>query len=225
MPAGRKSPGLGQRLKELQAKHGETIKVELIADIVDYLSAALQDSVTVKNKRHLAELDALSRYIQSTRSEIAALHPAEVKQTFIPEAADELDAIITATASATNAIMDATEAIDGVFGDVDDKTRQVLGDAITRIYEACGFQDITGQRISKVVKTFQEIETRIDALAMAFGSPDMKKIPPRKAKKGKPAKKGKKKQPISDADLLEGPQMAGTAKTQEEIDALLASFD
>src|SRR3546814_1118636 len=41
--------------------------------------------------------------------------------------------------------------------------------AVTSIFEACGFQDITGQRITKVVTALQKIETKVDALLNAFG--------------------------------------------------------
>src|SRR3546814_20665853 len=44
-----------------------------------------------------------------------------------------------------------------------------ITDAVTRVYEACNFQDITGQRITKIVKALQHIETKVDALLNAFG--------------------------------------------------------
>ena len=102
---------------------------------------------------------------------------------------------------------------------LDGENSQKLMDATTRIYEACGFQDITGQRITKVVKTFKDIEERIDALVAAFGS-DVEKV---KAEQPEAEEKEEKKN--SDADLLHGPQLAEDAKSQAEVDALLASFD
>ncbi len=92
-------------------------------------------------------------------------------------------------------------------------------DAATRIYEACGFQDITGQRVTKVVKTLKDIEERIDALVAAFGS-EIEKV---KAEQPEPEEKEEKKD--SDEDLLHGPQLAKDAKSQAEVDALLARFD
>ena len=47
-----------------------------------------------------------------------------------------------------------------------------LQDATTRIYEACSFQDITGQRITKVVTTLKTIEAKVAQIVATFGSGD-----------------------------------------------------
>jgi chemotaxis protein CheZ len=85
---------------------------------------------------------------------------------------------------------------------------------VTRIYEACNFQDITGQRISKVVATLKTIETRLVSLAAAVGHGGGAA-----AKAGKPGPQDGAKP--SDADLLNGPQLPQNAKKQDEVDALL----
>ncbi len=166
------------------------------------------------------ELEALAKYIQDAKKEIAALSPDQVKEDFLPTASDELDAIIEATADATNAIMDSTELIEDVMSELDGEAAEQLMTATTRIYEACGFQDITGQRITKVVGTLKSIEEKVDGLLDVFSDGA-------KRKRKKPAKKSEKetKREISDEDLLNGPQSADKAKSQAEIDALLASFD
>lgn len=171
----------------------------------------------------IGELEKLAKYIRAAKREIAAIRPDDVKQEYLPKAADELDAVVEATAEATNAIMDSCEMVEGVMGEVSDAVSAKLMDATTRIYEACTFQDITGQRIGKVVNAMKHIEERIDALMDAFGgksAPAKPKPAPRKA-----GGKAAEKKVITDADLLEGPQLGDKAKSQAEIDALLASFD
>ena len=170
-----------------------------------------------------SELSKLAKYIQDAKKEIAALRPEEVKERFLPSASDELDAIVGATADATNAIMDATEIIEDVMSAQKGEPADKLMTATTAIYEACTFQDITGQRITRVVKTLQDIELKVDGLLQAFdsGRGKAKKSKP----KTKPAKKAAAKKEVTDEDLLNGPQDVGTAKSQAEIDALLASFD
>ena len=164
------------------------------------------------------ELEKLAKYIQDAKKKIASLRPNEVKEQFLPTASDELDAIIEATADATNAIMDATENIENVMEELDSAKSGRLMLATTAIYEACTFQDITGQRITRVVKTLQEIELKVDGLLKAFG------CGPGNPKARTPKKKPVKKE-ITDEDLLNGPQDVGLAKSQAEIDALLAGFD
>ena len=41
---------------------------------------------------------------------------------------------------------------------------QMIQAAVTRIYEACTFQDIAGQRIAKVIKTLKMIDAKITGL-------------------------------------------------------------
>ncbi len=166
------------------------------------------------------ELRNLSGYIQAAKAEIASIRPEEVKEEFLPNATDELDAISEAAAEATHAIMDAAEIVDGVTKNVDAEVAGVLTGATTSIYEACGFQDITGQRITKVITMLKNIEKKVDALVAVFDDDEK----PVGARKKPQAKKEDSPKKITDEDLLNGPQKKGDAKTQDEIDALLASF-
>jgi len=128
--------------------------------------------------------------------------------------------------------MDSCEVIEGVMADVNAAVAAKLMDATTHIYEACTFQDITGQRIGKVVTALKNIEERIDALVLTLGD-DTIKPKKKNAKsgsadaknKGAKGKDAKGKKDITDADLLEGPQLGDKAKSQADIDDLLASFD
>ncbi|TCS63023.1 protein phosphatase CheZ [Varunaivibrio sulfuroxidans] len=164
------------------------------------------------------ELEDLALYIRTAKQEIARLRPDEVTEEYLPAATDELDAIVKATAEATNTIMDAVEVVENVMGEVADDPSKRLMEATTHIYEACSFQDITGQRIGKVVTTLKHIEEKIDALVEAFGdeiSLIKKNMPEEKSADGL----------VTDKDLLEGPQLGDAAKSQSEIDDLLAGFD
>ena len=194
MPAGRTDAELGRRLEELAGTHGEMVRTSEIAEVVASLLATLKGDLSAEDLALFSELESLANYIRSTRTEIAALRPDEVKNEYLPAAADELDAIVAATAEATNTIMDA-----------------------------CGFQDITGQRITKVIKALQHIEDKVDALVAAFGS-EIDKIEAGQPEQ-KPGEKKEDDKPLEDSELLQGPQKAGEGQTQAEIDALLASFD
>lgn len=80
--------------------------------------------------------------------------------------------------------------------------------AVTRIFEACNFQDLTGQRITKVVGALKHIETKIGALMHALGE-EIGAPPPAPADDEDPEKK-----------LLNGPQMPGQGVSQDDIDRL-----
>ena len=145
----------------------------------------------------------LANYIADARREISAMRPGDLKDNQIPRAGQELDAIVKATETATEAIMAATEQI------IDEAGRSgPVNDACMRIFEACSFQDITGQRITKVVKTLEHIESRLDVLQKAWG-PDFGQEEPEAPRID------------GDAGLLNGPQLAGEGVSQADVDALL----
>ena len=211
---------LRSRITRLRARKGGAIPVKDAIAVIDNILAA-GSRMSARSRKLRVEIRRLSQFIHAARSDIVRVRTDEVKREFIPTATDELDAIIEATAAATNAIMDATETVDKVTGSLQGDASARLAEATTKIYEACGFQDITGQRITKVVKALQQIEERVDAMVAAFGADGGS--PPAKtaaSAKEKPKDVGAGK-PITDADLLNGPQLKSAAKTQEEIDALL----
>ena len=221
MATGSVDPELAARLQEIGRKPDGTVKIEEIGEVVDAILATMQGDLTAVDVKLYEELESLQRFIVDAKSDIAALRPDEVKEEFLPKAADELDAIVEATAEATNAIMDAVGEIEDVMSKLKGKNAERLMDATTKIYEACGFQDITGQRITKVVGALQHIEEKVDALLNAFGD----EIAKYKAANPKPVAEPEAAAIPPDEDLLHGPQMKEQAMSQADIDALLASFD
>lgn len=210
---------LNQRLESLRETQRDVVKIDDIAGVVASMLTTMKGDLSATDLELYSELEALAKYIHATKADIAALRPDEVTEEYLPTAADELDAIVAATETATNSIMDATEQIEGVMSELEGDQAERLMNATTMIFEACGFQDITGQRITKVVKALKDIEDKIDALVQAFGS-EIDKV-----KAAQPKKEKDKDKPLTDEDLLAGPQLENQAQTREEIDALLASFD
>ncbi len=157
------------------------------------------------------ECRALSDYITNARKEIAALQPGDLESARIPRAGLELDAIVQQTEEATNTIMEAAEEIMGLDPSDTDAYVATSQDAVMRIFEACSFQDITGQRISKVVETLSHIETRVLELRDLLGVTDQD-IEEAKEQAG----------PVSeDKALLSGPALDGEGIDQSEVDALM----
>ena len=130
-------------------------------------------------------------------------------------------AIVGATEQATNDIFEAVELIEELTEKMTPETAKRVTEAVTRVYEACSFQDITGQRVSKVVKALQNVEAKVHALLQAFGedsgSEGRETALDNSVDGATPAS--------SDEYLMTGPQMPGEGNSQDDIDALLASFD
>lgn len=179
-----------------------------VMEIIRSVLGSIDRDSAESEKLH-SELSKLSSYIENMRSELAQLRSIEISHNHIPTATDELDAVIGETAKATGTIMDACEKIEKLAADAPKGGE--IATVVTEIYEACSFQDITGQRINKVVKTLKHIETKVSEIIAAFGHQPA-------GASATPAKK-------EDGGLLNGPQLKGPATSQEEIDKLLASFD
>lgn len=204
---------LALRLDAIRREHGETVRVDQIAEVVRAMLDTMTGDIDANDLKLYREIESLADYIHAAKAEIAALKPGEIKNEFIASATDELDAIVGSTEAATNEIMDCAEHLETLTPMMDIQVAERLTEITTRIFEACTFQDITGQRITKVVKMLKEIEQRVESLVRAFGSEI--EAPGEKVDKTL----------VSDADLLNGPQLPSTAADQAEIDRLLASFD
>ena len=206
---------LKRRLRDLKAARGDQIAIDEVAEVVASIMETMRGDVSAVDLRVYKELDDLSAYINNARSEIAAVRPDEIRDEHLPAAADELDAIVTHTEEATGVILDAAEPIDREAVELG---AQVISDQVILIFEACGFQDLTGQRISKIVATLKHIEDRIEKITTVFGI---------QLKQQHQAAKADRKEATEDPDvvLVHGPQLPENANNQAEIDALLASFD
>lgn len=183
--------------------------IEIIQSVVNKI-----DGPTDIPKEVYVQLSELAENIDKLRKDIAESRPRNLQEDDIPTATDELDAVVGSTAEATNTIMNTCEEIENLaeaLGDSEGKLAECTG----KIYEACSFQDITGQRISKVVNTLKNIEQTIDILMTALND-QVGPIADIAAKK--------EEKNIGKA-LAQGPQMPDKAISQDDIDKLLAEFD
>jgi chemotaxis protein CheZ len=202
---------LKQKLAAIRARKPE-IAPELVTEVMRAVLTTISDELTAKEASLLQEIEELGHTIAIAKSEIAALRVDDITDHDIPFATDELDAIVAHTAHATHAILASCEMLDEVAESISGDGATKLQDAVTRIYEACSFQDITGQRITKVVTTLKAIEAKVAHIIGTFG-PSAGSL------------QRTVEHVASDADLLNGPQLPAHAMDQSDIDKLLASFE
>lgn len=194
------------------------ISVEAVSSVVREALDTMEGDISSIDLKVLREIESISDYIATSKREVASMRPDKISSEHIPAATDELDAIVLATEEATNRIMESAEIIEGIAEQLDEEKSQILVDAVTAIYEACGFQDITGQRVGKIVGVMQHIEGKIEGLVEAF-SDEIEKL------KAEAPEEEETPEITGDANLLNGPQLEGDGQSQDDIDALLASFD
>ncbi len=182
--------------------------------------ASLRDRVA-EAARLQAELAELSGAIERTKQELSALHYDGPSAARFHEAGNELDAVVNATEQATDTILSASEKIDSAAAHlgstaIDDASRnqaEDIAEQVVNIFEACNFQDITGQRITKVVNALQFIDERVGRMMEIWGGAnDLAAFAP------------EPEEPEGDEALLNGPALEehhGHA-SQDDIDALFA---
>ncbi|NRA88523.1 MAG: protein phosphatase CheZ [Rhizobiales bacterium] len=123
------------------------------------------------------EMSKISESIANTKREIVTLHHTNFGEGTDVQVADELDEVVNATERATDDILTATEAIDDDARDLaatfagtkHEASILDIQENTIRIFEACNFQDLTGQRVQKVLDTMKFIEAHIDRMIEIWG--------------------------------------------------------
>jgi chemotaxis protein CheZ len=167
-----------------------------------------------------SELDLIHAAINRTKQEIATLHVTGFNGPEMARVTNELDAVVAGTERATQNILKAAEDIDqsanslsaAAKTDYEKGMASDIQDHVIKIFESCNFQDLTGQRITKVVSTLKFIETHIIRMMEIWGGIDAFKdyAPTARSERD------------GDAKLLNGPKLdddPGHA-SQDDIDAL-----
>ncbi len=164
-----------------------------------------------------SELMGLFHYIQRVKEEIAAINNPADSEFHFDSMGDQLDAIVKATEKATNTIMERVEKNDAVISKLQimigkNADARALLDEVTSnsqaIFEACSFQDITGQRVGKITKSLSYVEQRVDSIVSIWGEEHLQEV------------EVKAEEKTEDEKLLSGPQLEGKGLSQSEIDAL-----
>lgn len=166
------------------------------------------------------ELQEMSASIMQTRREIAAIKPTESSHNKIVAATEELDQIVRSTEQATADILTASERLQAIGAELlkngaDAGLCSEIDELTTNMMLACSFQDLTGQRTSKVVKALNYIEQRVNSMIEIWG------ITVADAKGATDFNSDQRR----DAHLLNGPAKSGEGVSQDDIDRMMAGGD
>jgi chemotaxis protein CheZ len=203
-------------LSELRALRSLVKPAEQVTtQMIDAYKAQIAEAAKLKS-----ELDLIYEAINKTKQEIATVHVTGFEGPEMVRVTNELDAIVGGTEQATEQILSNAEEIDQIVhtlvarlkDEQDHALAQDVQDRVIKIFEACNFQDLTGQRITKVVSTLKFIETHIVRMMDIWGGLD--------AFKDIEAERIAERD--GDARLLHGPKVEGEIghASQDEIDAL-----
>jgi chemotaxis protein CheZ len=168
-----------------------------------------------------SETDAIYHALNRTKQEIAALHvnafgPPPARMT------RELDAVVESAERATQQILGAAEDIEDAANTLSASLKRQqeqalaldIQDNVLRIFEACNFQDLTGQRIAKVMTTLKFVEERIAHMIEIWGGIDAFRTYAAAAATD-----------LNGGAMLHGPKLDGDDGhvSQDDVDAIFAA--
>jgi chemotaxis protein CheZ len=165
------------------------------------------------------ELTLIRDAIIRDKRDLAALLGAPGGERRMMRAAEELGATIGGMENATQRILMETEIIDESARALSSSLKkeyelglaQDILDSVVRVYEACNFQDLAGQRIGKVMATLRFIEEHVSGMIMRWGGVDQSR-----------KTDGATVAPSPERQLVNGPKLAYDAGhvNQHDIDAM-----
>lgn len=215
-------------------QHQEVLtELKALRDLIELRAPALApqvddgggpcDQITVGDLNTLkSETDSIHRAITRTMQELASLHFGTFGGADQGRASRELDAVVDSTERATQQILEAAEVIDEAANTLSaalkhgQEQEQALAsdirDNVVRIFEACNFQDLSGQRIAKVLATLTFVEDRVARMLEIWGGRDAIKD----------FAAGALIEPVTDTKMVNGPKLSGDPGhvSQDEIDAM-----
>ncbi len=223
------NPALDGAKDDPLARHFEIIsEIKAIRAIVEPRESITEQMINAyraeiaEAQKLKGELDTIYEAINRTKQEIATLHVSGFEGPEMVRVTHELDAVVSGTLNATEQILSSAEFIDQTASTLsavlkneqDQDLCHDIQEQVIRIFEACNFQDLTGQRITKVVATLKFIEHHVIRMMEIWGGIEsFKQIEPIET----PTQESR-------GDLVNGPKLEGDVghASQDDIDALFA---
>ncbi len=199
-------------LQEIGSETSDDISVREILSLADTMAQSMGGLYRAIEASIHREFSEIASYIEAMKADIAGLQANDLKETHLPTAGRELDAVVEATEAATNSIMECAEAIMCADASDPDAYKATVDEQVMKIFEACSFQDITGQRISKVVETLNMVDARVSRFAARFSVADAEGP----ASDDEAARAARRKE-----QMLDGPRTDGI--NQDAVDDLFSA--
>ncbi|MGD0107516.1 MAG: hypothetical protein ABSC06_26280 [Rhodopila sp.] len=169
---------MANQADQIQQVVCDTIRTEIgaLRTFVDRRIAELSAEIHATSDLMDFSETNLSGQLSDIRSQIAsviALPTAATRNSGL-----ELEAVVQATEEAANRIMEAAEAIGNWIrdGKNDPASLEDMNQKVNAIFEACSFQDVTGQRIRRAIQHLQQVENMLTEMAPGEHAPAVERV-------------------------------------------------
>lgn len=197
------------------AKRNRQADTRLVLDAIEKLERSIAAGHEgIEPDRVRVDLVEMMNAITRTKAEIASIRPAPDNPSHFGHASSELDAIVETTEKATGDILAAAERVQEIAWTlreqgVDAAVCDLIDSHATEVYTACSFQDLTGQRIRKVIDVLRFIEQRIETMIQIWRLDELEFMPPT--------------DPAHAAPEVRGAQGVGDRLQQKAVDQLIGN--
>lgn len=200
-------------IKKLQEHKAEPEYVEKCTQAIEMAVRSMKPAIDGEQKL-LSELKKMLDFIKKAKQDLAAIGQHANDAEHLSVASEELEEVVKATEEAANRIMDAADVIMEKAGSIEGDASTEISNQVAEIFDACNFQDLTGQRIRKVMQVIEYLEERLSNLTSTVegAASDTDALLKSRDKR-------------ADADLMGGPAKSGDAPSQDDIDKLFNSLD
>ena len=194
------------KLKELQQQNEGLIDINNVDDIIRQFLQVINPYLASNEKQDIYnQIEMILAQFVSLKRDMSNISDEILDDNFIPDISMSLRSVVIQTEKSVTGILDVSDEISALSAKVADASiREELLIKSTKILELCNFQDLTGQRIQKIVHHLTEIESIMYKMLHAL-RPDMKLRSRHKSE---------------DDQLLNGPQKEEYSPSQDDIDSL-----
>lgn len=226
------NPELQNRIDSLADEGGRTLSAGELADVIgevarsltadlDPLRSTLPDTGAGMEKPAVPAEAGPACDLESALAAAAKIGTVDQGDGPLASIAHDLEEIRSATQDAASKFLASAESIERISDqpDLDPDDQVALTQLSTEMFEASGFQDLTGQRLTRICEFLRQIEYLAVSAKAALGDEAAATAAEELSHKVEETEQRKMEY------KLHGPEDAGTANTQEEIDKILASFD
>lgn len=198
------------KLNQDWGNSGQKLKFNEMEYVIDSIIKKLEAN-NPENKESLSELKRVKNSLSEIKGELDSQAGQET-DTFdiLPLSVKDLSDVLKILETSTNGILDNAEILQKQMTSGASETEKM--ESISKICESCNFQDLTGQRITRVIKNLERFEfTTLTLFKLLVGNEMLEK------------KTDKNSLTYNNANLMNGPEVLDKASSQDDIDKLFGS--
>lgn len=196
-------------------KDPEALKLLDVLKVTEVLALSLRDLFSHSDTPIYSSAVMMAAYLRKAQERLHKVRPSDLREHHLPNAHDDLKAIVAHTEEATGRIMEVAEALLAMEPD-DGNYFESVNDYVMQIFEACSFQDITGQRVSRVTESIDATREQVDALSDVLGTTHDESVTPAAQTE---------RDKWREDNLLHGPQDQDEALDQGDVDEVISQDD